>query len=277
MQKFLLLFLSAISILSQKGFAQESKSELKKNRGKLYVSWGYNREAYTRSTIHFRNNGSSALKDQYGQYDFKIYKAKAEDRSDFHALGDIKNFTIPQFSCRVGYYFNNEKDEGFELNYDHAKYVVSEGQTVRMKGSAFGVAFDKDTVLDSHFIHFEHTDGANFMMFNYLKRWKFWNAKNEKSNFGLVIKPGIGFVLPRTDVTLFGNRLNNDWHIAGVVAGVETGARVEFFNYFCAELTGKIGYANYISCLVQGKGNGKASHQFGFAEGIFTLGFCYPL
>lgn len=276
MRKILLLCSLAACLMPLKNAAQNSEPERKKPKGNFYISWGYNREAYTRSTIHFRNNGNPELKDQFGVYDFKIYKAKAEDRPDFYALTDIKNFTIPQFSCRVGYYFNNNKDEGFELNYDHAKYVVSEGQTVRIKGNAFGVAFDKDTIIDSHYIHFEHTDGANFMMFNYLKRWKLWKSNNQKSNIGIVVKPGIGFVLPRTDVTIFGNRLNNDWHIAGVVTGVETGARLEFFKYFCAEFTGKIGYANYVSCLVQGKGNGKASHQFGFAETILTLGFQYP-
>ena len=277
MKRILLFVTATFYFLPNQILSQNEVNTKPKQKGNLYISWGYNREAYTRSTIHFRNDGNPALNDQFGKYDFKIYKAKAEDRSDFNSLSDWKNITIPQFSCRIGYFFNNKQDEGFELNYDHAKYVVSEGQKVRIKGEAFGVSFDKDTILNSRYIHFEHTDGANFMMFNYLKRWKFWTSKNLKSNFGLVLKPGLGFVLPRTDVTLFGNRLNNDWHIAGFVLGAETGARLELFNYFCAELTGKLGYANYISCLVQGKGNGKASHQFGFAETIFTVGFQYPL
>lgn len=248
----------------------------KKKKGSFYLLWGYNRDWYAKSTIHFKNkDGDPNQQNQYGVYDFKIYKAKAHDRPDFDQLGDVVNITIPQFSARMGYYFNDSKDQGVEINYDHAKYVVADGQTVHIKGSAFGQSFDKDTILNPNYIHFEHTDGANFWMFNYMKRWKIYTSKNGKHNAGLVVKPGIGFVYPRTDVTIFGHRINNNWHISGVCAGVESGIRAEFWRHLTFEFTGKVVGANYIKCLVQGKGHGQASHLMGCAEAIFSFGYTF--
>jgi hypothetical protein len=249
---------------------------VKKKKGSFYLLWGYNRDWYTKSTIHFSNpDGDPKQENQYGVYDFKIYDAKAHDRPDFDQIKDVVNITIPQFSARIGYYFNDKRDQGVEINYDHAKYVVTDGQTVRIKGSAFGKPIDKDTVLDKNYIHFEHTDGANFWLFNYMKRWKLCTSKNQKHTLGLVLKPGIGFVYPRTDVTVFGSRINNNWHISGVCLGLETGLRTELWRHFTMEFTGKAVGANYIKCLVQGKGQGKASHMMGCVEAIFCVGYTF--
>ncbi|MDP2387681.1 MAG: hypothetical protein Q8M29_15015 [Bacteroidota bacterium] len=273
-KNFLLIFcllLSGISY-SQKQ-ACDTCSTKKKLKGSFYFLWGYNRDWYAKSTIHFRNEGDPAKDNQFGSYDFKIYDVTAQDRPDFHQLNDITNFSIPQFSTRIGYYFNDKNDQGIELNYDHSKYVVNDWQKVRIKGTAHGTSFDKDTVLNPNYIHFEHTDGANFALVNYVKRWKLKTSNNKKHTIAAVIKPGIGFVYPRTDVTIFESRLNNDWHIAGACVGLETGIRGELWKHFTFELTGKGVAANYSKCLVQGKGNGKASHRIACFEAIFCLGY----
>jgi hypothetical protein len=235
---------------------------------------GYNREVYTKSTLHFQNTGGDPnMMNEYGIYDFRIYNAVAHDKPDFDQLYDVINITIPQFNGRIGYYFNNRKDWGIEMNYDHAKYVVTDGQTVHIKGNILGTYVDKDTTLMRDEFHFEHTDGANFWMLNAIKRWKIFTSKNEKHNIGLVVKPGIGVVVPRTDVTIFRERLNNNWKIAGAIAGVETGVRAELWKHLVIELTGKATYADYINCLVHGKGHGNVQHSFGALQGIFTMGY----
>ncbi len=250
-----------------------SDTSIVKKKGSFYILWGYNRERYTKSTIHFKNDGDPNLKNEFGVYDFRIYKAVAHDAPDFDKLPDVINITIPQFNARAGYYFNNERDFGIEINYDHAKYVVTDGQKMRIKGNILGQMVDKDTVFSRNDFHFEHTDGANFWMFNVMKRWKLYTSKNEKHNIGLVVKPGIGFVMPRTDVTIFGQRLNNNWKIAGAIAGVETGIRAELWKGWVIEFTGKATYADYINCLVHGKGHGNAQHAFGALQGILTMGY----
>lgn len=243
-------------------------------KGNIYLMFGYTRCAYSKSDIHFvdRSNTYYPETGKYHDYDFTIYDAKANDRPDFDKIKDVVNITVPQFVFRVGYYFNNKKDFGIELNYDHAKYVVNNYQTVRVKGTFNGTYVDKDTIMDpENFLHFEHTDGANFWMINFLKRWKLYEP-SEKFNIGFVVKPGVGIVYPRTDVKMMGTRLNNKWHIAGWIVGLESGFRVEFLKNGVFELMGKGSYADYRNVLVLGKGNGKASHHFFTGQLTMTIG-----
>lgn len=260
-------------------YACSQTGELPKPAPKFtfYGTWGYNRWAFTKSTIRFKNDGKPGDPNpSNGAYDFKIYNATAHDSPDFDQIAskwsDIVNITIPQFSVRVGFFMNNRRDEGWEINYDHAKYVVDD-QMVRIKGTILGEQVDKDTMLQSPYFHFEHTDGANFWQINYIKRWKVYTGKEGKNSIGWILKPGAGVVVPRTDVTLFGNRLNNRWHVAGFIAGVETGIRGEFFNHLCVEFTGKAAYAYYLWSFVQYKGNGNASHRFGTVGAILSVGY----
>jgi hypothetical protein len=218
------------------------------------------------------NKGSPGGTNEYGPYDFVVKDAKAHDSPDFDKIRDVINITIPQFNFRIGFWLNNKNDEGFEINYDHAKYVVTDGQVANFKGTINGVAVDKDSLLQRQFFHFEHTDGANFWMINYMKRNIIYSKKN-KIKFGYVIKPGLGVVVPRTDVTLFGHRLNNNWKLAGVTAGLETSLRLELYKHYVLELSGKGGWANYVNCFVLGKGNGQVQHSFGYLETIFCFGY----
>lgn len=121
---------------------------------------------------------------------------------------------------------------------------------------------DKDTILDpKNFLHFEHSDGANFLLVNFMKRWKLLN-KYENFKMAWVAKAGAGIVIPRTDVTLFGERLNNKFHIAGWLVGAESGLRLDVYKYTYLEFVGKVCYADYVNSLVIGKGNGVAKHHF---------------
>lgn len=249
-------------------------SKSKKRKGDIYLMWGYTRAAYSKSTLHFVNHSNTYYPEtgRYHDYDFTIYDATAHDRPDFDKIKDVINITIPQFVFRVGYYFNNKKDMGVELNYDHTKYIVDNYQKVHVKGNFNGDYVDKDTILDpDNFLHFEHSDGANFWMINFLKRWKVWQP-SRNFNVGLVAKPGAGIVYPRTDVTIYGTRLNNKWHVAGWIVGVEAGLRVEFLKYGVFEFMGKGSYADYTTCLVLGKGNGKANHHFFTGQLTATIG-----
>ncbi len=278
MRVFLLFLLFGFALMSN---AQTNSSEGAntgtKKKGNFYLTWGYTRAWYSKSTIHFEDRSNKYYPEtgKYHNYDFTIYDAKAKDRPDFDQIKDVINITIPQFVVHGGYYFNNKHDFGVELSYDHTKYVVNNYQKVRVKGDFNGNYVDQDTILDPDtFLHFEHTDGANFWMFNFIKRWKLWEP-SPKFNIGYVVKPGAGFVYPRTDVTMLGTRLNNKWHIAGWIAGVESGIRIEFLKHGVFEFVGKGVYADYRNVLVLGAGNGKANHHFFATQLTMTLGFIY--
>ncbi|MDO9001125.1 MAG: hypothetical protein Q7W45_15280 [Bacteroidota bacterium] len=264
------LFFVFISCLVLSSFSQSDS--LKKKTSQLYFSWGYTKAAYSKSSIHFTNSsGEPYVTDgPIKNYDFTIYDVTASDKPDFDKLKDVVNITVPQFVFRIGYSFNSKW--GIELNFDHTKYVVNDFQTARVKGQINGYAVDGDSVLNPQtFVHFEHTDGANFWMLNAVRTWEFYKPSKHFA-LSYVLKPGAGVVRPRTDVTLFGENLNNDWHIAGWIVGVESGLRMEFLRNGFFEIVGKGSYANYRKSLVLGSGNGNASHKFFTGQLTLTAG-----
>lgn len=256
-------------------FAQEASPS--KTKGTFYFSWGYNKDWFSKSDIHFKNtsNEYNPVTHQIDSYDFTLYDVKAKDRPGFKDILRT-DLTIPQYVYRLGYYFNNKKDLGIEINFDHAKYVMEGWQTLHLKGTIRGQYYDQDTLVrPDSFLAFEHSDGANFLMVNFLKRQKLFVSKNNKHVLSGIVKVGGGVVIPRTDVTLFGQRLNNRFHIAGWIAGIETGFRYEAFKHIFMEYTVKGTYANYMNVLVIGAG--KAHHTFWTFENILTLGYQFGL
>lgn len=236
----------------------------KAGKGSFYFSYGAHRIFYTRSTIHFKDNETA-------NYDFSLINAKGVDDKN---LWYSKDHTAPQFSIRVGYYFNNSSDLGIELNYDHAKYILQQGQKVRVQGTINGVRYNQDTILSPNFVKYEHTDGANFYMVNLLKRMNFLQSKNEKHWLSLVVKPGIGFVLPRTNSRVVGLHRDDSYHVAGYIAGMESGLRYDFLKNFFAELTLKGAYANYNDVLLYK--NGRASQDWWSLQTILVAGVQFP-
>lgn len=268
--------LLTILLLSLKisAFAQNDSITKKSNKKQTqwYLAWGYTKAVYSKSTIHFKNlsNRYNPATGRIDYYDFYIHNVTAHDRPDFDKIKDVVNITIPQFVIHGGYSFN--KNSGIEINYDHTKYVVDDYQQARLSGHFNNVPVDSITILDPEkFLHFEHTDGANFFMVNYVRRWKLVEP-NKNFKLSWTLKPGGGVVIPRTFVSLFGQTLNNNWKVAGWIVGVESGLRIEFLKNGFFEFVGKCAYADYVNAFVLGKGHGKASHRFFAGQLTATLG-----
>ncbi|MGN6354885.1 MAG: hypothetical protein ACTHLB_15950 [Parafilimonas sp.] len=235
----------------------------------MYMQWGYNAETYTRSNIHFKmSNGDN----------FVLHHVKAHDKGDYDdIIKEPGEISIPQYNYRIGFYLNNNLTKGIELNFDHAKYVVTDGQKVHVTGTIAGQQVNGDSVLNPEtFLHFEHTDGANWLHINYFEqRPLIENRARTRDILTLIYKAGAGINIPRTDFTYHGDKLNNDFHIAGYNISVEGGLRFYMFRNFFLEATGKTGYVRYIDALANtttAKGN-RATHGIGYLEGIATLGY----
>lgn len=267
------LFLLACLLTQFFSFAQTAVKQPSK---RFYLAWGYTRATYSRSTLHFQNHNGlpdpNATSINY--YDFYIDDVTAHDRPNFEAIPHPEALTIPQFVGRIGYYF--KENSGIEINYDHTKYVVTDYQVAHVHGTINDHQVNSDTILDpTNFVHFEHTDGANFLMLNYVRKFDLYTP-SEKFILSWTVKPGAGIVIPRTDVSLFGQRLNNDWKIAGYIAGLETGLRAECWRHLVFELVAKGCFANYVNAFALGKGNGKVSHHFFSAQLTATIGWVFP-
>lgn len=235
----------------------------------VYLQWGYNSESYTRSNIHFKmGNGDH----------FTIHKAVAHDKGDFDAIyKKPTEISIPQYNYRIGFYLNKKHSKAIELNFDHAKYVVTDGQTVHVTGMIDGKYVNGDSTLNPDtFLHFEHTDGANWLHLNYVSQHiLLMTASRSRPMVTGVWKLGAGINIPRTDFTWRGDRLNNNFHVAGYNISAEAGLRLYVFPRLFFELTGKTGFVKYVNALAnttENKGN-RVTHSFGYLETIATLGY----
>ena len=236
MNKIFLLAIITLFLISN-AKAQESVCDCpgQKNiaTGTFYFAWGYNKDYYSKSDIYFSNSGSD-------NYDFTLHDLKAKDRTGFRDILRT-DLTIPQYVYRIGYYFNNKKNIGIEINFDHSKYVMINNQTAYLTGQIHGTRYAMDTLVSP----------------------------------SAVVKAGPGVVIPKTDVSLFGVRLDNRFHIAGYIVGADIGIRYDFFNYWFFESSVKGSFANYTNVLTVG--TGKANHHFYTFQAIASLGFSLPV
>jgi hypothetical protein len=114
MKKNVLLFAGLLLLTGMK--AQINDFE---KHGSFYFSWGYNTEWYTHSDIHI---SQPALNSDFTFINVVAHDHKGWDNNLFH-----KDLSIPQYNYRIGYFFNKKQDWGFEINFDHTKYVVTTG------------------------------------------------------------------------------------------------------------------------------------------------------
>lgn len=259
----LLLILSIFSFPSV--FAQNpSGAEAKpKEKGSFYFTWGYNKDWFSKSDLHFESDGED-------NYSFTLYDVTAKDLPKVDHAFDV-NLSIPQYVYRFGYYFGKNKNLGIELAFDHAKYIMVQNQTAHVKGTIHGEYMDKDTVLGVSFVKFEHTNGANFLMLNLMKRHQFLASKNNHHRLQGVMKPGLGIVIPQSDVSLFGHRQNNYYHIAGYIFGLDLELRYEFRKHIFVETGFKGTFANYTNVLTVG--DARANHHFWCMQYIGAVGY----
>lgn len=240
-----------------------SRFDFQHKKGTFYFAWGYNKNWYSTSDVR--------VHDESGDYDFTIYDMKAHDRTHFDELFVVQP-SIPQYGYRLGYWMPNQKF-GVEIKFDHAKYIVDDYQTARLRGTINGEFYDTDTLITPEFMHLEHTDGANFLMFNVMYRKDLHRSRFVRISG--VAKFGAGIVVPRSDVTLFGQRWNHCFHVAGQIVGVECGIRSEFFRYLFIEVSGKGAFANFNKVLAVD--DALISHHFWDGMFMFDAGFQFPL
>lgn len=260
--------LTAVFLLIPFFIAAQAQKKVKFFDG-MYIQWGYNTEWFTNSNIHFKMaNGNN----------FTLHHAKAHDKPDLDAiLKKPVEISIPQYNYRLGFYINKNHSRAIEINFDHIKYVVTDGQKVHVTGNIDGKPADGDSILnDQSFMHLEHTDGGNLLHINYVQqKTLLTNTDKSRPIINFIWKAGAGINIPRTDFTFRGDRLNNKFHIAGYNLSAEAGARIYPTKHLFFEFTGKSGFVKYINALtntMQIKGS-RVTHSFGYAELISLIGF----
>ncbi|HEX5024210.1 MAG TPA: hypothetical protein VFV68_03015 [Agriterribacter sp.] len=253
----------ALSI-SVTGVSQTKKST---RRGELYFSWGYNTEWYTRSDLHINQ---PELGNKYNFNHIKGHDKRGWDNGLFQ-----KAISIPQYNYRLGYMFNPEKGWGVEINFDHTKFIFEDEQDVSLTGKFNGRNVDTT-------VHFSHANGsyyylnngANFLLFNVVKRYNIFKDKSGNVKLDFLGKAGIGPVIPHVENSFFGGKNEPDFQFGGWNIGIEGALKATFFRYVFLEYSNKLDYARYSNLKIY---EGTAKHAFGTYEMILSLGANIPI
>ncbi len=249
--------------------AQAQTATKKKPRTKeFYFSWGYNTEYYTHSIIHVNQ---PSLGNNYSFVDIKGHDHEGWNEGLFHLA-----LSIPQYNYRFGLILNKEKDFGVEINFDHTKFIFAD-QGAHIIGTLHGRAVDSIVQFNqANGFYYYLNNGANFLLFNLVKRWHWYAAKNQNLKVDFLGKAGIGPVIPHVQNEFFDSANNPHFQLGGWNVGVEGAIRATFFKYVYLEYCNKIDYARYSNLKID-KADGTASQAFGTYEFILNLGITFPV
>ena len=255
-----------ISVIPFAASAQQQPSKKKNHFIKeVYASWGYNGEFYTPSTIHI---SQSALGN-----DYNFVHVKGHDHDGWNAGLFHEALSIPQYNYRLGFLLNEEKGWGFEINFDHTKYIFG-NQNVVVKGKLNNRSVDTTVAFNpQNGFYYYLNNGANFLLFNITKKWHLAARKDEKIKLDFLGKFGVGPVVPHTQNELFGLKNDQGFQFGGWNTGAEGSLRATFFRYVYLEFSDKLDYARYHNLNIY---MGAAHQAFGTEEMILSLGLVIP-
>jgi hypothetical protein len=269
------LFVIVLCLFVNQVFSQKLAAYSNLKKGQLYVMWGWNRAAYTKSNISFKGS----------DYDFKLYKVKAHDRPtgnvSYHNYLQLDRLTIPQTNFRIGYFV--KKNLALSFGFDHMKYVMDQYQTVEMKGvitqeGPYKGTYNGPKMITPDFLKYEHTDGLNYINVEAEKYINLYHASSNKCIVDVVVGAGAGVLMPRTDVTLLNYERNDEFHIAGFGLSSKAGIQGTFFKHLVVKIENKYGYINMPDVNLHKKGiPGQAKQAFfftaldGMIGGTFSL------
>ncbi len=247
-------------------------------KGEWFIHWGWNFSSYATSDINFKGPG----------YDFTLKEVKARDRPSKLSTDYINplELTTPQFNFRFGYYIKD--NYSISLGWDHMKYVVDIPQTVKVDGfinpiisnpgiptgTTAGVYSNTPLTLTADILTFEHTDGFNYVSTELERYDDIWVAKSQKNMLTLETGIGVGVMIPRSDVRLFGVGENNFWNFSGYGISLKAGLKFHFTKKFYIQNTTKIGYTDQWAIHTTGRNDiDLASQKIRYVENFTALGF----
>ncbi|MDN5577870.1 hypothetical protein AP75_11025 [Kaistella haifensis DSM 19056] len=264
------------------GFAQETLSTQQiadttylgvkplSKKGQMFVFWGWNRAGFTNSDIRFKGAG----------YDFTLENVVAHDRPSPLSLDYVNpgSLSIPQFNFRLGYFIKDNL--ALVIAQDHMKYVMDQDQLADFKGHisdpvyAGMVQNGQVNLADKQFLTFEHTDGLNYINIGLEK----YQSLSSKKNVDIVWSygGGVGMMMPKSNVKLFGNERSDRFHVAGFGADARTNINFIFWKHWMARVEGKVGYINMpdIKTTLNNKPD-NAMQDFMFAQVNFGIGYTF--
>ncbi|MBD0726238.1 hypothetical protein B6A10_13740 [Flavobacterium sp. L1I52] len=247
------------------------------NKGKFFISWGGNRESYTKSDVTFKGDG----------YNFTVENMKAHDKPKGWHIDYINpsRMTIPQTNFRLGYFFSDHYS--VTVGVDHMKYVMTQNQMAKVNGNInIGSEFDGTynhelKEMTPEFLMYEHTDGLNYVHTE-VSRFDdisslFKLPNTDKVQINLTEGLGAGLLYPRTNTTLLGKERHDDFHVSGYGLSAKAGLNFTFFKHFYLQGELKGGYINMQDIRTTQSPTDKAAQDFFFFQRIIAFGGIFKI
>ena len=266
---------------SLNSFAQEEIKVEKyttHNKGKFFVSWGGNRESYTKSDVTFTGK----------DYNFTIDNMAARDKPKGWHIDYINpmRMTIPQTNFRLGYFVSDHYS--VTVGVDHMKYVMTQNQIANVTGSINLPVGDAGAIhngiynntpvnfADETFLIYEHTDGLNYVNTEISSHDDisslFRITNTDKIQVNSTEGVGVGVLYPKTNTTLLWKNRHDDFHVSGYGTSVKAGLNITFFKHFYIQGELKGGYINMQDIRTTQSNDDKASQDFFFFQRIIAFG-----
>ena len=275
--KHFLLYSAFLTILFTNNTIAQETTEIQNkytthNKGKFFISWGGNRDSYSKSDITFRGK----------DYNFTLENVPAHDKPKGWHVDYINpsRMTIPQTNFRMGYFVSDHYSVA--IGVDHMKYVMAQNKAVDINGyypnpgSYDELLANNQVLLTEEFLKYEHTDGLNYVNTEFSRHddisslFKIENT--DKIQVNLTEGVGFGLLYPKTNTTLLGKERHDDFHVSGFGTSLKAGLNVTFFKHFYIQGELKGGYINMEDIRTTQSTEDSASQDFFFFQRIIAFG-----
>lgn len=261
-RNFLVLALLTLGMVFTSNAQEDSPFKERKNKGRVFLTYGLNRTTYDLSTLSLTGNG----------YDFKLHNFRAND-----------NFSKPDFAlfnAKLGIFLGEKMS--LSLGFDQMKYHVRGNDLSPISGSIDSGAYagqyykSQDQIrMTNDLIKYDYSK-LSYASLNFDVNDDFTVSKGGKSAWSYFFGIGGGVLLSESSVALFGDSTLTEGSngLSGFAGNFNFGTRLHLFNFIFFELAGKAGYATLKDIPLDATG-GLAKHNFMFIEGILSVGLMF--
>ncbi len=249
--------------------AQQGQSSSYK-KGQFFFNWGWNRAAYTKSTLQMKG----------ADYQLTLHKLTANDRLtpiSFENYLQIDRITIPQTNMRLGYFIKD--NIAVVLALDHMKYVMNQDQVARVTGEinregVFKKTFNGEMKITDDFLTFEHTDGLNYINIGAEVYKALYKNKKKTIDISYIYGANVGVLVPKTNVKFLDYERTDRFHLSGFGIEAKNAVQAKFFKHWLLRMEGAVGFIDMPNIILHKTGvQGKGKQNFAFAQLNWQIGY----
>jgi hypothetical protein len=267
-----LLFLLLISSFCLPALAQRKKKVNTAGQGTFFMYFGYNRSAYSASTIDFVSPN----------YNFSMENVAGTDNTNDGSIGKYigsDGFETFQFNVHMGHYIKPKWAITFGV--DRLNYFMANNQTVSLSGafspgnhSEWNGVYDNEQVqINRSNIFYRQEAGLNYLRLGILHTQELFQSR--KGEFVLSLNTGIGtgLLLSNSIFTYDGLTNTPTSGTSGFGLSGHVGLRADFFQRLFLQTTFSGGMLKQGNIQLDQAGDAIASQTMGYFSPEIAFGF----